>query len=97
MNLFEWCIENDKEYLLKEWDYTKNSNIGPSEVTYGSNKRVWWQCEVGHEWDIDIKHRTTGGTNCPYCSGRKLLASFNDLKTINPDLANEWHPKKKWQ
>ena len=94
MNLFEWCIENDKEYLLKEWDYTKNSNIGPSEVTYGSNKRVWWQCEVGHEWDIDIKHRTTGGTNCPYCSGRKLLASFNDLKTINPDLANEWHPKK---
>ena len=43
MNLFEWCIENDKEYLLKEWDYTKNSNIGPSEVTYGSNKRVWWQ------------------------------------------------------
>lgn len=93
MNIIEWCFANDKEYLLKEWDYSRNSCFSPSDVTYGSHKRVGWQCKYGHEWVTEIKHRTISGTSCPYCSGNKLLIGFNDLQTISPNLANEWHPK----
>jgi hypothetical protein len=28
----------------------------------------------------------------PYCAGRKVLAGYNDLATLRPDLAAQWHP-----
>ncbi len=30
---------------------------------------------------------------CPYCSGRKVLAGYNDLATTHPDIAAVWHPR----
>ena len=27
MNYKEWCIKNDKKYLIDEWDYDKNKEI----------------------------------------------------------------------
>ena len=38
--------------------------------------------------------RRFNGSGCPYCVGQKVWAGFNDLATINPDLAQEWHPTK---
>lgn len=29
---------------------------------------------------------------CPFCGSQQLLAGFNDLQTVNPDLASQWHP-----
>lgn len=29
-------------------------------------------------------------TRCPYCTGRKVLAGFNDLASLFPKLAKEW-------
>ena len=34
------------------------------------------------------------GYGCPYCSGQAVLQGFNDLSTVNPVLASEWHPTK---
>jgi len=31
-------------------------------------------------------------SGCPYCSGKKAFAGFNDLATANPTPATEWHP-----
>lgn len=30
---------------------------------------------------------------CPYCSGRKVLAGYNDLATTHPGIAAMWHPR----
>lgn len=30
---------------------------------------------------------------CPYCSGRKVLAGYNDLAATHPDIAPMWHPR----
>ena len=27
---------------------------------------------------------------CPYCSGRRVLAGFNDLATLQPETAAQW-------
>jgi len=78
--------------LAKEWHPTINGELSPNDVTPGSNKKVWWRCERGHEWEAAIGNRTRG-TGCPYCSGRRAGAD-NNLAVQNPDLAKDWHPSK---
>ena len=80
-------------HILKEWHPTKNKAITPQQVSAGSNKKVWWLCDKNHECFNSISNRLKS-KGCPYCSGRKLLKGFNDLKTLRPDLANEWHPTR---
>ncbi len=66
----------------------------PSTVTAGSHKKVDWKCEFGHQWKAQVKSRTSGN-RCPVCSGQAVLSGFNDLATINPDLAAQadgWNP-----
>ncbi len=78
--------------LIKEWDFNLNKELDPTTIPTSSNKRVSWIClkNPEHIWQTSIAHRTAG-TKCPYCSNQKILPS-NSLATINPDLANEWHP-----
>ncbi|WP_243024395.1 zinc-ribbon domain-containing protein [Clostridium sp. AM48-13] len=45
-----------------------------------------WRCEKGHEWEAAVKSRTINRTGCPYCSHNKVLAGFNDLATLLPDI-----------
>ena len=56
--------------LAKEWNYERNSALTPEEFTANSNKKVWWKCDKGHEWQATIASRNHG-SGCPYCSGRK--------------------------
>lgn len=35
--------------LLEEWNYDRNIDISPSEVSPGSGQKVWWICKKGHE------------------------------------------------
>lgn len=60
-------------------------------VTAGMDKKVWWKADCGHEWDSFIHARTQQKQGCPYCAGRRVLPGYNDLATLNPDLAAEWH------
>ncbi|MDF2534446.1 MAG: putative zinc-ribbon domain protein [Bacillales bacterium] len=79
--------------LAKEWHPTKNGNKLPSDFLVGSSKKVWWMGKCSHEWDAKINSRHKG-TGCPYCINLKVLKGFNDLETLNPQLAKEWHPNK---
>lgn len=81
-------------HLAKEWNYEQNSNLTPHDVTAGSRKKVWWLCEKGHAYEQLIIKRSSRGYSCPYCSGHKVLRGFNDLATVNPRLAKEWHPSE---
>ncbi len=81
-----------KPELLKEWDYDKNV-ISPKEVSIGSGKKAWWKCNKGHEWQAIIKNRTKG-VGCPICSNKQVLAGYNDLATLRPELVKEWNYAK---
>ena len=83
-----------------EWD--------PTTVTGGSERVAAWRCSNGHIWESTVASRVNG-SSCPYCSGRVVLAGFNDLLTEFPALAQEafgWDPsvvnprakeKRDWQ
>ena len=75
--------------LAKEWHPTKNASLTQHQVTCGSNKKIWWLGECGHEWDAVIADRTLGKTGCPYCHNKKILVGFNDMWTTNPELASQ--------
>jgi len=79
--------------LAKEWNCEKNGDLKPDNVTANNNKKVWWKCQKGHEWQAMISDRN-GGCGCPYCAGKKVLNGFNDLQTVNPELAKEWNWEK---
>lgn len=83
---------NDLASLLPEiageWS-DRNLPLTPDKVSVFANRKVWWKCKNGHEWNTLISSRSAG-SKCPYCSGITLLRGFNDLATRYPQLAAEW-------
>ena len=67
----------------------------PTELSVGSGKRVSWRCVNGHRWKTTVNSRTSSGSGCAVCSGRKVASGENDLATTHPDVAvqaNGWDP-----
>lgn len=58
-------------------------------LSAGSNRLVSWTCSLGHSWTTKPTARAHAGTGCPVCSGRRVLAGFNDIATTHPELAAE--------
>ena len=91
-------------------NHEKNGDLRPEDVSCGSHKKVWWKLpydvpddypieslrekHFDFEWEAQIKNRSKGVANCPFLSGRAVWPGFNDLQTINPKLAAQWHPIK---
>ena len=86
---------SDNAQLMAEWNWEKNNglNLIPKTLTFASNKKVWWRCSKGHEWQAIIANRSKGSA-CPYCSGKCTIKGENDLQSINPTLAKEWNYEK---
>jgi len=76
-----------------QWHPTRNDGLTPDRITYGSNRRAWWRCAAGHNWQITVTSRTLGRTGCPYCSGHRASAT-NNLDVLDPALAAQWHPTR---
>lgn len=81
--------ENSLLEVEKEWNYAKNTEIQPENVSRGSGKTVWWICKKNHEWQDTVAHRTSG-RGCPYCSGRRVTQE-NCLANTNQTIAKQWN------
>ncbi|HEY5123542.1 MAG TPA: zinc-ribbon domain-containing protein [Ignavibacteria bacterium] len=78
--------------VSKEWHPTKNGKLTPQDVHKGSNKKAWWVCKNGHEWETQI-YRRNNGRGCPYCLNQKVNVD-NCLETNNKILSMQWHPTR---
>lgn len=90
--LYDWCIENNRKDILLSWDFDKNKDTNPRTVSYGTKTKYHWKCDKGHNYEMSPNDRRR--SECPYCQNRKLLVGFNDLKTKNPKLAEDWNYQK---
>jgi len=91
------CLENKFPKIAKEFDVDKNIGMSAKTISYGSNKKVWWKCNKGHEWLAAVCDRTNnnGNRGCPYCSGHRV-SEANCFSINRPDLILDWdHNKNK--
>lgn len=97
------CLATTRPDVSKEWHPTKNGTLLPTDITFASHKKVWWQCSSGHEWCVPISNRTSRGkSECPTCLksviGQRRVASLikrdGSLAEAAPDIAKQWHPEK---
>lgn len=81
--------------IASEWHPVRNNGLKATDFLPRSSQKVWWKCPHNeeHEWQALIKTRTSRGSNCEFCSGRKA-SSTNNLAFLYPDLCKEWHPIK---
>ena len=57
-------------------------------LSRGSSRTVEWRCEHGHVWPNPVCNRTgPRKATCTVCSGKRVLAGFNDVATTRPDVA----------
>lgn len=102
-----WVGFNDLESVCPEialqWHPTKNGEITPRDVTYGSEKEVWWMLPYDEpstgkhfdfEWKSKVYQRTYRNSGCPFLTGKAVWPGFNDLESAKPELASQWHPTK---
>lgn len=52
--------------LIYEWNFVKN-DFSPFDVTPQSNRKAWWICPEGHEWEAAIYNRAAG-KGCQSCN-----------------------------
>jgi hypothetical protein len=86
-------LQTTSPNLATEWHPNLNGDLKPTQVTRGSHKKIWWLGTCGHEWQSVISDRSHG-RGCPICAGVTLIRGINDLETVRPHIANEWHPTK---
>ena len=78
--------------VAEEWDEVKNV-LRVEDVSYASNKKVWWLCKVcGYRWKSAI-HNRSKGNGCPECAG-KTVTDKNRLTLLFPGLVEEWDKVK---
>ena len=86
--------------LAKEWNYEKNGDLKPEDVSCGSKRKVWWvQYDkspvtgevIALEWKASIVGRAKRNYGNPIKSGYQVLKGYNDLATLRPDIASEWN------
>ncbi|SCC70291.1 zinc-ribbon domain-containing protein [Rhodococcus qingshengii] len=85
-------LATENPVVAAQWHLDRNHDLRPTSIAAQSNRKVWWQCGLGHQWQSTVNNRTSNGQGCPVCAGQKVLAGFNDLGTTDPALAAEWHP-----
>jgi len=78
--------------LLEQLHPTRNGALDPFALGAGSNRKVWWRCAHGHEWEANVAARARG-TGCPICA-RTHVAVSRALAVGRPHLVAELHPSR---
>jgi hypothetical protein len=94
----QWGIDNlGEDFLEKYWDYEKNKDINPWEISYVANTpKVWIKCQ---EKDYHGSYETTcnGFTNnkrCPCCKNKKVH-KLDSLGSLYSEIFKIWSNKNK--
>ena len=89
-SLSEWCKENNKQFILDEWDTDKNEALGLSPDSVGSKSRikVWWLCPQGHSYDSVVYNRTNNVKN------GNLLPAALAVGSLRSKNWQAWFPRR---
>ena len=84
-------------WTLKEWNYEKNGDTTPHDLTFSSASMRWWTCpDCGYAFPALVNSRVNSDgsmkNRCGVCANRVVHPDGrNSLATVRPDLVLEWH------
>ena len=67
------CEQQDRMYLLQEWDWNKNAPLTPDTIHKGSHQKVWWRCDAGHSWQAQVRSRAVEASAGELRTGRRVV------------------------
>jgi very-short-patch-repair endonuclease len=68
--------------------WSKKNTVKPEKVTYGSQKKFWFDCDVcPHDFEAMLRN-VSAGTWCPYCSNKKLCENDDCDMCFNQSFAS---------
>jgi Probable Zinc-ribbon domain len=87
-------------HIADEWHPTKNGDLTPNDVSFGSGRSVWWQCKeyasnAEHAWQAAVQSRTRkfNPAGCPAC-GHSKVTRASSLAVMFPEQARLFDSKK---
>jgi len=81
------CLAAVHPELCDEWDYAKNGDLMPTNVTCHSGKTVCWKCsKCGYEWSMTISARSDG-KGCFKCYHDSIKGNGSPL--YKPDKTDD--------
>lgn len=88
------CLQKLHPEVAAVWHKSLNGATKPSDITAGTHKKVWWQCQIDsrHAWDAPPSH-LIAGKRCPYCAGKRVDET-NSLAALHPEIAATWHQSR---
>ena len=100
-DLETWCKNNNRIYLLEEWDYEKNSQMGryPNTIVYASGRKVYWKCKEGHYFKQSVFNRARLHSKCAICTRKNTIRNKETLEewcknNNRQELLEEWDYEK---
>lgn len=100
MSFYDWCVKNNRQELLEQWDYDKNM-IKPEYISYRTKKCYYFKCPKGkHDSELisigNVTRTIYKRENCKACNsfaqslinqyGRDALEKYWDyeLNEVDP-------------
>jgi very-short-patch-repair endonuclease len=100
----EICIHDSIAFthkdIAKQWHPTKNGELKPEYVTYGSEQNIWWlSSDCKHEWEAQISNRTGRGDGCTKCTHKTEKKLYDilipDYSSLIKQYKVDWCKNKK--
>lgn len=84
--LYEYCVRENKRWILNQFDCGKNFPCTPYNLTKSSDKKVWFTFECGHSCLQRVADKTgKDSRQCPACLNRGEIGK--SLQDEFPDYA----------
>ena len=89
-------METTYPWLAQQLHPSWNEGLTARDLFANSHKKLVWTCDKDdrHIYAATASNRSAGGSGCAVCLNRVIIIGVNNLRTLFPQIAREWHPTK---
>lgn len=80
--------------VAERWDYERNKDFLPTQVTSGTSLKAWFKCPKCHNSYYAFIRKQVQGQGCSYCNGTTAYRGINDIATTLPGIMFVWDFEK---
>jgi len=78
-----------RHFVILSTSITSILPLRPTDVHSMRNRKAWWICKEGYEWQAS-PHNRMAGRGCPFCNQHKVIPDETSLAVVRPEIAAQW-------